>query len=171
MLRERRGRSVSYLLHLVWEEGKREVKSKQTNHVLGQRSSHNHQRGGEQSRAEASEGLEDELGAWGCSGTFPRGGRLGPCLQVSLLEMKLRKCSVQRGLGVPCWLDKPRRWSWQHGAERGAEAGCPSWWHGQHQPHTATCSELALLSVWLSALSAAAPKAEGKEESRERKLH
>lgn len=53
----------------------------------------------------------------------------------------------------------------------GAEAGCPSWWHGQHQPHTATCSEPALLSVWLLALSAAAPKAEGKEESREKKLH
>lgn len=41
--------------------------------------------------------------------------------------------------------------------------------HQQDQPHAATCSEPALPSVWVLALSAAAPKAEGKEESRERK--
>lgn len=52
--------------------------------------------------------------------------------------------------------------------QRDIETGCPSGRRSRHQPHAATCSEPALPSVWLSALSAAAPKAEGKEESREK---
>lgn len=53
-------------------------------------------------------------------------------------------------------------------SERGIKTDCPSGRRGRRQPQAATCSEPALPSVWLSALSATAPKAEGKEESRER---
>lgn len=107
----------------------------------------------------------------------------GARLRISfpLLETELRKHQARGGLRVPCRLDKPWRWIWQLGQgqrgpalgtgqiREGIETGCPSGRRGRCQPHAATCSEPALPSVWLSALSAAAPKAEGKEESRERK--
>lgn len=110
----------------------------------------------------------------------------GARLRISfpLLETELRKHQARGGGGglrVPCRLDKPWRWIWQLGQgqrgpalgtgqiREGIETGCPSGRRGRCQPHAATCSEPALPSVWLSALSAAAPKAEGKEESRERK--
>lgn len=128
--------------------------------------------------------MRQELAAArGQAGTFP-GGRWtdrGARLRISLLETELRKHRAQgvrsampvrqaaemelaaRGKGELPWV--------RDRAERGTEAGCPSRRRGRRQPHAATCSEPALLSVWLSALSAAAPKAEGKEESRERKLN
>lgn len=77
MLGERRGRSVSYLRRWAREEGQREVKSKQTNHVRGRRSLRNHQLRGEQCMARGiRRGAEDVPGAGGSPGTgrdLPRG--------------------------------------------------------------------------------------------------
>lgn len=115
----------------------------------------------------------------GASWHRERGGSTPTFLPPSRRGVK--KAPGAGGLRVPCQLDKPQRWIWQLGqgqrglpwvpdrSERGIKTGCPSGRHGRRQPHAATCSEPALPSVWLSALSAAAPKAEGKEESRERK--
>lgn len=83
MLGERRGRSVSYLRRWAREEGQREVKSKQTNHVRGRRALRNRRLGGEQSTAGGvRRGAEDVPGAGGSPGTgreLPRGadGRTG----------------------------------------------------------------------------------------------
>lgn len=123
----------------------------------------------------SSSGARRAPSPWGS--VSPGKGGLAP-ISFTHLETELRKHQAW-GLRVPCRLDKPQRWIWQPGQCKGnlpwvldrAEGHgdrLPVGRHSRRQPHAATCSEPALPSVWLLALSAAAPKAEGKEESRER---
>lgn len=138
-LRQRRGRSVSYLRRWAREEGQREAESKQTNKQTTRQPCRapcaTAALEGEPSQAEASErrgrDAEDMPGAGGSAQSpgssagarqapFPwggaaegKGGSTPNFLPPSRDEVK--KAPGAGGLRVPCRLDKPRRWIWQPG--------------------------------------------------------